>query len=437
VARFLFVPVPVAGHVAPALALARGAVARGHDVSIYSGRRFQQAVERIGARFVPFRTAPDLELERLNELFPERPQKPGVAQAKWDLKRLVIDLAAEQFEDLSAIVRDASPAIVVADVTAIAGTLVARHNNLPLALLNPLNLFLPSRDTFPDGFGVAPSTTTLGRLRNRFANWVIFEKILGDVNQHLYRLLDRLEVPLVRAPLMALPGLVSDLILQPTVPEFEYPRSDLPPHLHFIGALLPQGPTDWNEPSWWPRLHGDRPVVLVTQGTIATNFDDLIRPTLAALDGEDVLVVATTGRRNAEPLAVSQENTVVDPFVPFDRVMPHVDVMVTNGGYGGIHFALAHGVPLVVAGQSEDKAETCARVGWSGVGINLKTHRATADQVRRAVREVLQNPNYRARARTLQTALNQCDGPTRGTELLERLATTHTKVLREDQPPSR
>ena len=46
--------------------------------------------------------------------------------------------------------------------------------------------------------------------------------------------------------------------------------------------------------------------------------------------------------------------------------------MVTNGGYGGVQQALAHGVPLVVAGDSEDKPEVAARVRWSGVGIDLR-----------------------------------------------------------------
>lgn len=420
-ARFLFVPVPVAGHVAPALALAGGVSARGHEVSVYTGRRFQAAVERTGARLEPFRTAPDLEFERLNEIVPDRPQKPGIRQAKWDLTRLVVDLAAQQYPDLVAIAGEHRPDAVVADVMAPAGAFVAKKTGLPLAVLNPLNLFLPSRDTFPDGFGVAPSRTMMGQLRNRLANWVVFEKVLGSVNRHLHEVMDRLEIPGPRAPLMHMPAIVSDVFLQPTVPEFEYPRRDLPPHVHFVGALLPPGPRDWQEPDWWPRLHEGRPVVLLTQGTVATDYDDLIRPALAALENEDVLVVATSGNRDASEIGASPPNAILQRFVPFDRVMPFVDVMVTNGGYGGIHYALVHGVPLVVAGQTEDKAETCARVGWAGVGVNLRSHRAAADKLRAAVREVLGNPRYRERARVIQASLARLDGPARGAELLEAL----------------
>jgi UDP:flavonoid glycosyltransferase YjiC (YdhE family) len=53
-ARFLFVPVPVAEHLGPALALARGVVARGHQVTVYTSARYRAAVERAGATFTPF-----------------------------------------------------------------------------------------------------------------------------------------------------------------------------------------------------------------------------------------------------------------------------------------------------------------------------------------------------------------------------------------------
>jgi UDP:flavonoid glycosyltransferase YjiC (YdhE family) len=75
--------------------------------------------------------------------------------------------------------------------------------------------------------------------------------------------------------------------------------------------------------------------------------------------------------------------------------------MVTNGGYGGVQQALAAGVPLVVAGAGEDKAEIGARVGWSGVGLNLRTGDPSAEQVREAVCRVRAQPSFRVRAQAL------------------------------------
>lgn len=100
----------------------------------------------------------------------------------------------------------------------------------------------------------------------------------------------------------------------------------------------------------------------------------MIVPTLQALADEDVLIVATTGVQPVESLKLAQypTNARIEPFIPHSQLLPHVDVMVTNGGYNGVQMALANGVPLVAAGQTEDKPEVCARIDWSGVGINLK-----------------------------------------------------------------
>ncbi|MDT3440227.1 glycosyltransferase [Pseudofrankia sp. BMG5.37] len=66
------------------------------------------------------------------------------------------------------------------------------------------------------------------------------------------------------------------------------------PQVAFVGP--PRQPVDlgWRAPAWWRELSGRR-VVLVNQGTVATDADQLIRPALAGLAGEDVLVVAATG----------------------------------------------------------------------------------------------------------------------------------------------
>ena len=98
-------------------------------------------------------------------------------------------------------------------------------------------------------------------------------------------------------------------------------------------------------------------------------------------------------------------------FLPYDRLLPLTDVYVTNGGYGGVHFALEHGVPIVVAGRTEDKTEVSARIAWSGVGIDLRTDDPTAEQVRKAVRRVLAEPSFRERSEGIGDAIRRSPGP--------------------------
>jgi UDP:flavonoid glycosyltransferase YjiC (YdhE family) len=190
--------------------------------------------------------------------------------------------------------------------------------------------------------------------------------------------------------------------------------------------VLPELSDEFSPPSWWSDLDGDRPVILINQGTVASSLEDLIKPAIEALKDEDALVVAVPLAR--EFLSSVPENLRVESFVPFDALLPHVDVMVTNGGYGGTQFALAHGVPIVVAGATEDKMEVAALVEWSGAGINLRQKRPSPSSIKKAVKEVFSNPTYRVNAKRIKTDFAKYDAPQRSAELLEKLAEKKGKL---------
>ncbi len=110
-------------------------------------------------------------------------------------------------------------------------------------------------------------------------------------------------------------------------------------------------------------------------------------------------MVVTAGGRAIEDIpGPIPGNARLASYLPFEWLLPKVDVLVTNGGYGSVNQAMSFGIPLVTAGLTEDKADVNARVAWSGVGINLATNNPTPQAVREAVRSVLDNPDYRSRA---------------------------------------
>jgi UDP:flavonoid glycosyltransferase YjiC (YdhE family) len=150
---------------------------------------------------------------------------------------------------------------------------------------------------------------------------------------------------------------------------------------------LAEAPLGWTPPAWWPELE--------TRRTILVHGLSLLRPAIRAFADEEVLVVITPGSKAVEgPLP---ENIRVERFVPYARLMPKIDLLVTGGGYGAIRLALAHGVP-VVAVATPDKPEVANFVQWSGVGIGLKTSFPSEEQLRTAATHVLYQPAYRSRA---------------------------------------
>jgi UDP:flavonoid glycosyltransferase YjiC (YdhE family) len=143
-----------------------------------------------------------------------------------------------------------------------------------------------------------------------------------------------------------------------------------------------------------------------------------------------VTVIATGGGGRDRLGVPVPANAHVEAYIPFGDILPHVDVMVSNGGFGGVQLALAHGVPLVIAGATEDKPEIAARVEWSGTGINLRAKRPTQDQIRAAVWSVLTDERYRTAAMGLQRAVSRLDAPRLAADLIEQLGTTGRPVTR-------
>ena len=171
--------------------------------------------------------------------------------------------------------------------------------------------------------------------------------------------------------------------------------------------------------------------MLVTQGTVATDPSEVILPALEALRDEPVQVIAVTGGPDPASLGPVPANARVERYVPFAALMPHVSAYVTNGGYGGLHYALAHGVPVVSVGKTEDKAELAARVSWSGVGVGMKTQYAKPGPLRAAVRTLLFEPEHAARAVAMQAEMRAYGGAATAVGLLEELAGVQAPTSRD------
>jgi UDP:flavonoid glycosyltransferase YjiC (YdhE family) len=194
-----------------------------------------------------------------------------------------------------------------------------------------------------------------------------------------------------------------DRLLQCSAREFEFSSLSYPKQLEFVGPIIDaRGPKDeflMDGAFEYP----ERPLIFATQGTLANfDFSHLIQPTIDGLASEEVNVLVSAGGGNVRSIAARPNTRVVD-YVPYRTALARTSVFVTNGGYNGVQEALCHGVPIVVAGETEDKPMVAARVQWSGCGIDLRTGTPDPKQVADAVREVLHNKKYAERARMLQT----------------------------------
>lgn len=430
-ARVLFGSHPVSGHVRPGLPLARELTARGHEVLWYTSPRFRTAVERTGARLVPFTKGLDVDEADLDASFPGRADLSGIRQLRHDIVELFIGTIPAHVDDLRAVMDASPPDLVVVESAFVAGALLAEERGCPWAVYGITPLTARSVDCAPLGFGLPPRAGLLGGLRNRALNALVERVVFAGAQRRFQQVRGDLDLPASDEFFLDYTLARSPVYLQGTIPSFEYPRSDLPGNVHSVGVLVPEAPGTGALPAWWPELDQDRPVVLVTQGTVAVEPGLLLEPALTALADLDVLVVATTGGAPAEQVLQGRvpDNVRLADFIPFADLLPHVDVIVTNGGYGGTQQALAHGIPVLAAGVTEGKNEVAARVAWSGAGIDLRTQSPTSAQVRAGVQTLLADERYRRRAGELAAEYAGYDAPRTGADLLEGLLPARPEAL--------
>ncbi|OBB58137.1 glycosyl transferase [Mycobacterium sp. 852013-51886_SCH5428379] len=378
-------------------------------MGVLTGARFAERVTATGASHLRLPREADYD-ESLLHSFPERAALKGMRATAFDVEHVFARPAKAQYEALTAAL-DAQPAdAVLAEPVFVGAAFLLAHprpTRPAVVMCGVLPLCIDSRDTAPFGLGLPPA-----RFLNRPRNRMLSVLTRGTLRRP-YRVIDDLHRQVHGRPMpdtFTNWGRRADAIVQFSVASFEYPLSDAPPELHFAGPLSASG-SQAPLPEWWSDLDGSRPVIHVTQGTVANvDYRQTIAPTLHALADDDVLVVVTTGGRPLDTLPPLPANARAATYLPYDELLPRTAVFVTNGGFGGVQYALRYGVPIVATGGKEDKPEVGARIAWSGAGRRIRRERPDPGALRRDIMAVLTQPRYREASRRIAADMAAAPG---------------------------
>ena len=406
--HFAVLTPPYAGHLNPMLALARGLVDRGHAVTFVAqadvGREI--ADPDIGFCAVGARTHPPGRLARMTA-------RLGGTTGLFGIRGVIRDMADTTqmlCEDVPDALKRIHADAVVADQTEPAGGLVARH--LDLALVSVANALLIDREpALPPAFvGWGFDDTPWGVQRNlggyRVADWIMrpMSEVIGR-----------------RARAWGLVGIetvedcLSDrLEISQSVQGFDFPRRTPPPALHHCGPFRrPEGH------AW--QAEAERLNIFCSLGTLQGARLPIFHAVAAACRSLDLaLTIAHGGRLDTAEMASLPGAPRVEDFVPQRAVLRTVAAVVTHGGLNTVLDALAAGVPLVVVPLAFEQAAIAARVARSGSGIVVPRGRFTWRRVAAALRQVLDDPGFRARAEALRDEIAAAGGAARAVDLIER-----------------
>ncbi|MDX6624928.1 MAG: hypothetical protein QOE75_2860 [Solirubrobacterales bacterium] len=381
-----------AGHAFPAISLARALAGRGHEVVVETWEERRAAVEGAGLGFAAAEEY---------AMFP--PPDPDSADGQH---------AAEAARGLLPLLEQLRPHVVVSDILTLAPTLAAERAGIPLATLIPhiYPVVEPGLPFF--AIGLHKPRTPLGRAVWRSGQHAL-DIGLAQGRQDLNRQRERLGLP----PTERFHGGISaDLALVATYPQLEYPR-DWPASVKVTGPMAFEQPhPDIELPP------GEAPLVLVAPSTAHDSDNKLVRTALTALADEPVRVVATTNRVVPRiPIEVPANAVLVD-WLSYSQLMPAAALVVSHGGHGTVCRALGAGTPVLISPIAGDMSETAIRVDWAGVGLSLPWRLCRPTALRWAVRRIIGEPSFAARAGEIAAWGREHDGAVRGAELVEDLA---------------
>jgi UDP:flavonoid glycosyltransferase YjiC (YdhE family) len=419
-ASIMMTAMPFGGHARPIRAVAAELVRRGHDVRVCTGRSYTELFEQVGARGVPWQEAPDFDERDYTATFPRMRDRKGFRQVLINLEDLFLGTAPAQCLDLLAAHADEPWDLIAGDPMALGTRFAAERLGSRWATVSPIAVWPPGKGIPPTGLGLAPARGVPGRARDAVLG-ALSGAGTAAITRRYQRTRGRAGLPPDDESFGTM-WFSPQLVVGAGAAGLDYPRSDLPAHIHFVGDLTDDGgpvpPAAL--PAWWRDVEeAEVPVVHVTQGTANVDPRDLILPALEALAGLPVLVVVGLGHRTAPLPGPLPENARVASMLPYSRLLPRTSVVITNGGYGGVLQALRHDIPLVVAGGDLDKPEIAARLAWHGAAVDLRTGSPRPAAIAGAYRRVSADPRFRVAAARLGAELRSLGGTRAAADLLE------------------
>jgi MGT family glycosyltransferase len=380
------------GHAFPAIALAQELRRRGHEVLVETWEHWREAVEAEGLGFTGAQ-----EYTVFPPPGPDTPDGETAAAAARALARLM-----GEFE----------PDLVVSDILTLAPTLAAEVARVPHATLIP-HVYPVQEAGMPlYSLGFQPPRTALGR-----AGWRATMPILGGGLRRGRADLNRTRERLGLAPLDRFHGGISErLALVATFPQLEYPRR-WPENVRVSGPLFFE--VDGGETAI---PEGEEPLVVIAPSTSQDPECRLLRAALEALADEPVRVLATTNRHRPEEPVEVPANAVMVSWMRYSQAFPAADAVICHGGHGTVAGALAAGAPVLVWPAVGDQGENGARVAWSGAGLSLARRFLSPRAVRLAVRRLLGERRYQARAGEIAAWSGENDGAANAAALVEDAA---------------
>ncbi|EMR06004.1 Oleandomycin glycosyltransferase [Bhargavaea cecembensis DSE10] len=375
--RIVFFSLPAHGHTNPTLPVVRELTERGHEVWYYSFREFREKIIAAGARYI-----------ECDQYLPQATNEEISKKAGKDFSALIemtmettLAMQEKVLKELSTI----RPDCIVSDSMSVWGKLYAQKLDIPF--ISSTTTFAFNQHTaklMKPGFKEALKMITgMGRIRRKInelqqAGYEVdsFTSLIGNDNE-------------------------TETIVF-TTREFQPLAETFSGRFAFVGPSMPSiGPKT-------AKKDKTGILVYVSLGTVLNNAH-FHKNCISALAGSGFEVVMSVGEKtDIGQFGKLPDNFTIKKTVDQIAVLGQADLFITHSGMNSVSESLYQGVPMVLYPMHSEQKLAAQRVADLGAGIILKNDRPQT--IREAVRQVLEEPQYRRNTATLSGQFRNAGG---------------------------
>jgi rhamnosyltransferase subunit B len=413
IARIIVATFGSLGDIHPMLATALELQRRGHHPILATSESYREKLTATGVEFQAIR--PDLSPDDKPLLRAVMDEHDG---PKYLIRRVMMPEIRRTFDDLLALARGAD--LLVTSELVFVGQTVAELARTPwiVVTLAPLSFF--SRYDPPILLQdrwlavLARSSRPIYTRLVQFSQWAI--RHWSDPVRALRRehgLTDgRRGVFGPRVDAAAIIAMFS--------PSIGAPQPDWPANVHLTGFAF----YDRHEPmpaSLSAFLDAGEPPIVFTLGSAAVfHPGSFYRDSAAAAErvGRRAVLLVGSEPHNLPP---ASDRVAVAAYAPYSELFPRCAAVVHQGGIGTTAQALRAGRPMLIVPFSHDQPDNAARMVRLGVAKSLSRRRYSVDTASSALRSLLEDPAYAARAATHGARVQREDGASAAADIVERV----------------
>lgn len=389
------------GDIHPYVALALEIKSRGHQAVVVTSEGYREKFETLGIEFHSMRPElPDIDDPKVIELIDKIMDVNRGAEFLF--KELLVPAVRDAYKDLSDAVKGAD--LLVTHPITLAGHVLAQKTNIPWVstVLAPASLWSDYDPLVPPNAPWLHSVIKFGGKYTARGFKKLIEMMTNSWLKGLYEFRKELGLPKGKNPIFD--GQYSPQLNLGLFSKVMCERQpDWTPNTHITGFPFYDKKDNASISTELLKFldEGDAPIVF-TLGSSAVHISgDFFHESIEAAKALKRRAVLLVGDDKNKPKEALPAGIAAFDYAPYGELLPRASVIVHQGGVGTTGQGLRSGVPTLIVPFSHDQPDNAARTVRFGVGRTISRNSYKADRVVKELKELLENPSYKTRAKEI------------------------------------